>query len=352
MSLTDSFAGIPSGSRILLAFSGGIDSSVAAYLCRKAGFQVIPAYLQLIPGSGDPEKMNRIQQVADALELGKVQFIPLQDEFRKTVMRPCWDDFAKGRTPNPCALCNPAFKFGRLLEYALAGGCDYMATGHYARLDGTSLYRGADRTKDQSYFLFGLTPEQLSRVCFPLGSLCKSEVRAMAQELALPNASDPESQDICFAQGTEHLAEYLRNLFGESMPEGCFRDMQGKVLGRHRGIHTFTPGQRKGTGVAMGVPAYVQSVKAENNDVILTTDNADLMQSVLQVRDLHYSGSGMEFRAEVQIRYRGRPAAAMVRLTGQGTAEVIFDSPQRAVTPGQAAVFYEGDHLLGGGWIA
>lgn len=348
------FAGLDPGARILLAFSGGIDSSAAAFFCRKAGFEVLPVYLRLL--SPDAGREDRVRAVAEKLGLGELRILDLQTEFREDVMRPCWEEFERGRTPNPCVLCNPLFKFGHLQKFAEEQGCAVMATGHYVRLtrrEPPQIFRGADPAKDQSYFLYGLSDSQLLRACFPLGSFRKEEIRGLVRELGLPNASDPESQDICFAQGSVHTAELLRTLFGAEAKPGCFLGMDGRTLGRHAGYHVFTPGQRKGTGVALGKPAYVRSVDASTSSVVLTTDEADLMADSLHVHGvkLRNPPPPEEFRCEVQIRYRGKPAAATVRMTSSDTAKVRFDRPVRAVTPGQAAVFYDGLRQLGGGCI-
>ena len=350
----DAFSGLDPGARILLAFSGGIDSSAAGFLCRSAGFDVLPVYLRLLPKNGERE--TRVRAVAEKLGIGGLEILDLQNEFREEVMRPCWEEFERGRTPNPCVLCNPLFKFGRLQKFAEERGCAVMATGHYVRVSRAAppqILRGADEGKDQSYFLYGLSDEQLVRTCFPLGSFHKEEVRRLVRGLGLPNASDPESQDICFAQDSVHTAELLRRLFQAEAHPGCFLGTDGRVLGHHSGYHVFTPGQRKGTGVALGKPAYVRSVDADTASVVLTTEEKDLMSDHLRVHDvrLRHPLPPAEFRCVVQIRYRGKPAEATVLMTSSNTAEVHFDHPVRAVTPGQAAVFYDGIRQLGGGCI-
>ena len=357
---SDPFTGIPAGAGILLAFSGGIDSAAAAWLCFRAGFRVQPVYLRMDP-SDPPEGPDRMRRTAEALGLS-VTVLDCVERFREEVMHRCCRIFESGRTPNPCVLCNPLFKFGLLREYGLKSGCAAMATGHYARRNrgrdgagGPALFRGADPAKDQSYFLYGLSAEQLDYCCFPLGSMTKSEVRTLVRELDLPNAQAKESQDVCFVPPGEQAGEYLHRFFHCPDRPGRFVDMSGRVLGRHGGIHAFTPGQRKGTGVALGRPAYVRSLDPARGDIVLTDDSAMLMSRRFRVEQLHLSGtvSGPEeFRAEVQIRYRGRPASGSVTRVSPDLAIVCFDEPQRAVTPGQAAVFYEGIRQLGGGIIA
>ena len=356
----DPFDGIPQGARILLAFSGGIDSSAAAWLCARAGFRVQCAYLRMDPAD-PPEGPDRMRRTAEALGLS-VDVLDCTDRFREEVMSRCCRIFEAGRTPNPCVLCNPLFKFGLLRQYALETGCAAMATGHYARRNrsrggagGPVLFRGADPAKDQSYFLYGLSAEQLDFSCFPLGNMTKNDVRTLVRGLDLPNAQAKESQDVCFVPPGEQAGEYLHRFFHCPDRPGRFVDMTGRVLGRHGGIHSFTPGQRKGTGVALGRPAYVRSLDPVRGDIVLTDDPAMLMSRRFRVDLLRLSGAvpGPDtFRADVQIRYRGRPAPAEITKISSGAALVRFDEPQRAVTPGQAAVFYDGIRQLGGGIIA
>lgn len=356
----DPFHGIPQGAGVLLAFSGGIDSAAAAWLCSRAGFRVRPVYLRMDPAE-PPEGPDRMRRTAEALGLS-VSVLDCTDRFREEVMALCCRIFEAGRTPNPCVLCNPVFKFGLLQKYALETGCAAMATGHYARRNRSSggsgpvLFRGADPAKDQSYFLYGLSAEQLDRCCFPLGNMTKNEVRTLVRELDLPNAQAKESQDVCFVPPGEQAGDYLHRFFHCPDRPGRFIDMTGRVLGRHGGIHAFTPGQRKGTGVALGRPAYVRSLDPVRGDIVLTDDPAMLMSRRFRVDQLRLSGavsSGPEnFRADVQIRYRGRPAPAEVTRISPGSAVVCFEEPQRAITPGQAAVFYDGIRQLGGGIIA
>ena len=355
----DPFTGIPAGSGILLAFSGGIDSSAAAWLCARAGFRVFPVYLRMNPAD-PPEGPERMRRTAEALGLS-VTVLDCVDRFREEVMHLCCRIFESGRTPNPCVLCNPLFKFGFLREYALKTGCAAMATGHYVRRNrgaegrGPVLFRGADPAKDQSYFLYGLSEEQLDFSCFPLGNMTKDSVRALVRELDLPNVQAKESQDVCFVPPGEQAGEYLHRFFHCPDRPGRFVDMTGLALGRHHGIHAFTPGQRKGTGVALGRPAYVRSLDPDRGDIVLTDDSANLMSRRFRVEQARFSptlADSQTFRAAVQIRYRGRPAPAEVTRIAPDAALVCFDEPQRAITQGQAAVFYDGIRQLGGGLIA
>ena len=355
----DPFRGIPAGAGILLAFSGGIDSSVAAWLCARAGFLVRPVYLRMNPAD-PPEGPDRMRRTAEALGLS-VTVLDCVERFRNEVMTLCCRIFESGRTPNPCVLCNPLFKFGLLREYAWKTGCAAMATGHYVRRNrgrensGPVLFRGADPAKDQSYFLYGLSAEQIDFSCFPLGNMTKDAVRALARELDLPNVQAKESQDVCFVPPGEQTGEFLHRFFHCPDRPGSFVDMSGKILGRHGGIHAFTPGQRKGTGVALGRPAYVRSLDPIHGDIVLTDDPASLMSCRFRVEQARFStilSDSEIFRADVQIRYRGRPAPAEVTKIAPDSALVRFDEPQRAITKGQAAVFYQGIRQLGGGVIA
>ncbi len=357
----------PAGSKLLVAFSGGVDSSIAAHLCRSAGFKVLAVNLRFLP---DDEGVNEdnVRRAAEALGDGiELRFLDMRQDFRELVMHRCWDVFAEGKTPNPCVLCNPVFKFGRLMEYAKDQGCAGMATGHYAKIaaapDGrVQLLRGDDRTKDQSYFLCRLTQEQLVYACFPAGNLEKSRVRALAAELGLPCASAKESQDACFTPETGSLAEMLRETFGGCARTGNFLHAEtGKVLGKHKGIHAYTIGQRKGTGVALGTPAYVQKIDPERRNIYITADEQTLFRDSLTASRTVWQipAPAEPFRAMVQIRYRSPAAPATVipeiSSGGQNTGRISvrFDTPLRAVTPGQAAAVYDcaNSVLLGGGII-
>ena len=351
------FRRFPQGSRILLAFSGGVDSAVAAHLALRAGYQVIAVHMTLLPGGEDPRR--KAAETADKLGIELVH-ADCSAAFEREVLRPSWELYKSGFTPNPCAICNPAVKFGSLMQLMEQYGCAAFATGHYAKLldspdGGTILARGSYREKDQSYFLFGLSQEQLARIVFPLGGMTKPEVREIARELGLPNAESKESQDACFMPPGRTAAEFLHDHFGESVPCGTFAAASdGRILGRHDGIYAYTIGQRKGTGVAMGVPAWVSRIDAGENKVWLTTNPDDLLRDAIVLPSAHWITKPVEaaeFRAQVQIRYRSRPADSSVLLSPNGVVFIHFDVPQRAVTPGQAAVIYDGEKLLGGGWI-
>ena len=345
------FSHLHPGDKVLLAFSGGIDSTIAAHLCKNAGLDVHAVYMCFLPEKDNREK---VRQAADALGI-ELDFLDLQQEFRNDVMLPCWRVFESGKTPNPCAICNPVFKFGKLMQYAQQNGCKALVTGHYAKLQDGILSRGTHRAKDQSYFLFRLTTEQRNFSCFPLGAMTKDQVRQLADQLGLPNAKAKESQDACFTPSTGTLAEMLQKEFSGRIRRGNFIHREtGKKLGLHQGIHAYTIGQRKGTGVALGTPAYVQKIDCSNCNIYLSTQEASLFSDKLSVEGVNWHKTPIPegpFRADVQIRYRTPAAPALVIPSGADRCEIVFDSPVRAITPGQAAVFYEGEMLLGGGFI-
>lgn len=352
------FRGLPAGSELMVAFSGGVDSSVAAHLCKQAGYRVRAVTMSML----GKERFNRekVEAAAERLEI-PLDILELSHDFESCVMRYAWNEYANGRTPNPCALCNPVFKFGKLTDFARQCGCAGFVTGHYARIlcapDGSPrLLRGTYAQKDQSYFLFGLSRRQLSYSYMPLGNLEKPQVREIARSLGLPNADAPESQDACFTpQDGSPLAEMLRMKFQEESRTGNFVSSDGRILGRHGGIHSYTIGQRKGTGVAMGKPAYVKHIDAISGNVVLTTDSSELLadSAILErpnwLRDEYAAKES--FKCEVKIRYRSRSVKATVFHMDRKTLCLRFEEPQRAVTPGQAAVFYNGDEVIGGAWI-
>jgi len=266
------------------------------------------------------------------------------------------DEYARGRTPNPCVMCNDKLKFGRLFEYADAVGARYVATGHYARIGRRggepALLRGVDRKKDQSYVLFGLRREVLDRVMFPVGELTKDEVRAIAGKYGLPNRDKPDSVEICFVPDRNY-AGVVRQRRPEAFAAGDVVDSAGSVIGRHEGIANYTIGQRRGLRIAAGRPIYVTQLDILNNRVVMG-EGESLRAGGLAAERLNLLVADLddEFRADVKIRYLHEAVPATVRLLEGGRARVVFDEPQRAVTPGQAVVFYDGATVLGGGWIA
>ncbi len=350
--------------RIAAAMSGGVDSAVAAALLKERGYDVIGLTLSFRPCGYEPDTSlccggdgNRsARQAADATGI-RHYIIECHVEFERSVLRPAMEEYASGRTPSPCIRCNELLKFGYLWERARALGADKVSTGHYARiaeLNGVpALLRGAEAKKDQSYFLFSLTREQLSRTLFPLGGMTKADVREEARRLGLPNSERPESQDACLFAGGEGFAGSLFGKFGGVARPGKIVHSDGRVLGTHTGVHRYTIGQRRGLGVALGRRAWVVALDPETGTVVLDDDEASLL-----VGNIKLTGVTMladmpdEFGCEVQIRSTHRAAKARVMLKdGDGTAEVTFEQPQKSAAPGQAAVFYDGDKVLGGGWI-
>ena len=359
--------------------SGGVDSSTVAAMLRAEGYELIGLTLQLwnqrrLAGrEGMPEQVQgrccSIDDVYDARRVAEAIGIPYylvneQERFESDVVRPFVREYLAGRTPIPCSLCNNHLKFDQLLLRARQFGADRIATGHYARNEYDPargrwiLKRPADRSKDQTYFLFGLTQEQLSRTLFPLGGYTKPEVREIAAKQGLALAAKPDSQEICFIPGGDYkqfIDAYLDEQ-GEEMPDtaGEMGTASGEVLGRHEGIHNFTVGQRKGLGVNSTNPLYVLQIDPAENRVVVG-GSEELATTTFRARELNWITIPElkgEIRAEVKIRHRHEPAAAVIRAVGEGEVEIVFDVPQRAVTPGQSAVFYNGDEVAGGGWIA
>ena len=339
--------------------SGGVDSSVAAVLLREGDCEVFGLTARTRPSESrlcSDADVAQARRVADHVGIAHYA-VDVSDAFEREVLRYFADEYAVGRTPTPCAVCNRAVKFGVLLREARAHGATHLATGHYAaNLPGRDgyfhLHRGADPAKDQSYFLFALSQEQLRHVLFPLADMRKPQVRAFAAERGLPVVERPESQDLCFSRPGEHwrIVEHYRP---DARKPGHVVTLDGKVLGRHEGLHRFTIGQRKGLGVAAGRRMYVAALRPATNEVVLA-ERDRLSGRRLTAGDVRWiSGQAPPepYRAAVQIRYNHRAAPARIVPAADGTAAVVFDEPQFAVTPGQAAVFYRGRELIGGGWI-
>ena len=345
--------------------SGGVDSSVAAYLLLKSGYTVTGATMKLYrPEDGQEAACGSDRDIDDARavcdKLGIAHRVyDCTDEFRRTVIGDFADEYRAGRTPNPCIVCNKHLKFGELLKSALDDGHDRIATGHFARVepDGSGRYllkKAADASKDQSYMLWQLDQDQLSRVLLPLGGMLKTEVRALAAELGLVTAHKSDSQDICFVPDGDY-ASFLIRKAGVVPEPGDFVDGDGVVLGHHMGIIHYTIGQRKGLGIALGQPMFVSSKDADTRRVVLCSGDSPLLYAkTVRLDRLNLIASDrldVPVRCEAKLRYRHTAAPATLVQTGVSTAVLTFDDPQRAPAPGQSAVFYDGDTVLGGGII-
>jgi len=351
--------------KVVVAMSGGVDSSVAAALLKRQGYDVMGMMLRLWsePGKEDsnrcctPDSMAMARRVAAKLDI-PFYVVDAKEVFRETVVQYFLDGYAAGQTPNPCLLCNRQIRWTFLLEHALALGADYMATGHYVRKHTTpygehQLLRAVDRFKDQSYVLHVLNQDKLSRALFPVGEYPKQEIRKMAEELNLPVYKRPDSQDLCFLAGEDYRNFIQRNA-AEMLVPGEIVGHDGEKLGRHNGLANYTIGQRKGLGVHSSVPLYVLGKDAATNTLIVGEAD-ELGTRELLAEGVNWSSGETAqeaFRAEVKIRYTAREAWAQVTpLKGGEQARVRFDAPQRDITPGQAAVFYDEDLLIGGGIV-
>ena len=353
--------------RALAGLSGGVDSSVAAALLIEQGFEVIGVTLKLYdygelgfdPPDGGCCSLDLIDDARGACARMNIPHyvIDLRDNFRRDVIDDFIESYSRGRTPNPCVNCNTYIKWGEMLRTADKLGCDYIATGHYARVDNsgdpTRLLKSVDDSRDQSYALWGISREALKRTLFPLGEISKIKTREIARSLELRNAERPDSQEICFVPQNDY-AYILRKKLGEDNPAlkaGPIYDIDGNEVGRHKGIASYTIGQRRGLGISHETPLYVTRINTEDGSIVVgseadlyarrfTADNLNIIAD-----DLNSSG-----RIEAKIRYRHQPAPAELSLS-DGVAEVVFDTPQRAITSGQSVVFYDGDRVLGGGVI-
>jgi tRNA-specific 2-thiouridylase len=350
--------------RIVVAMSGGVDSSVTAALLAEAGHEVIGLSMQLYDqreGEVSFGSCCTLDDLHDARRVAAAIGIPhyivnLERRFHDEVVTNFVQEYLRGRTPLPCAHCNSGLKFDALVERAAGLGADAVATGHYARVERDDhrfvLRRGVDAAKDQSYFLFSLTQAQLSHAQFPLGELVKPDVREMARVRGLPVAEKRDSQEICFVPNNDYAA-FVSRQAGDAVRPGVIVDTTGRVVGTHDGVHRFTIGQRKGLRLSVGAPLYVTAIDADHAKVVVGTREA-LERTTLVAAGVNWiagTAPSSTIRASVQIRSRHIAAPAAVTAVSAVSARVEFDTPQSAITPGQAAVFYEGDTVVGGGWI-
>ena len=354
-------------SKVVVGMSGGVDSSVAAYLLKEQGYDVIGVTMQIWQdeeqatqeengGCCGLSAVDDARRVAAALEI-PYYVMNFKKEFKENVIDYFVEEYQNGRTPNPCIACNRYVKWESLLQRSLSIGAEYIATGHYARVvqleNGRyTLRRSATLAKDQTYALYNLTQEQLKRTLMPVGKYTKDEVRAIAEKINLRIANKPDSQDICFVPDGDYAA-YIEEEAGVKVPEGNFVLTDGTVLGRHKGITHYTVGQRKGLGLALGYPAFVLEIRPETNEVVIGTKE-ESMTTQLRAGNLNFMA--VEDLTEplhvfTKIRYNHKGAWCTIEKTGEDEVLCTFDEPQRAVTPGQAVVFYDGEYVLGGGTI-
>jgi tRNA-specific 2-thiouridylase len=352
--------------RVVLAMSGGVDSSTAAYLLRRQGYEVIGLFMRTGVYSDDDGRADHKKGCCSAVDAGDARRVAdrldipfyaldFESEFNR-IIDYFADEYLSGRTPNPCVVCNNWLKFGQLWSYGQQLQADFIATGHYARLirtaAGPELHRAADLDKDQSYVLYGLRREVLPHLLFPIGGYRKDEVRALAREAGLAVADKPDSVEICFVPGGDHVS-LIRQRRPQHAAAGHIVDTSGKVLAAHDGIEQFTIGQRKGLGFAAGERRYVLKIVPGDNEVVVGP-REELLASGLEASGVNWlldAPPPGELACQAKIRYRHTAAPARVTALPDGRAKVEFDTPQSAITPGQAVVFYDDSRVLGGGWI-
>ena len=353
--------------KVVVGMSGGVDSSVAAWLLKEQGYDVIGVTMQIWQDEDNVVQEENggccgLSAVDDARRVAASIGIPyyvmnFKDEFKKTVIDYFTEEYLNGRTPNPCIACNRYVKWEALLQRSLSIGADYIATGHYARIDRLpngryAIRRSATLAKDQTYALYNLTQEQLAHTLMPVGEYSKDRIREMADEIGLMVAHKPDSQDICFVPDGDY-ASFIEETTDHPLREGNFVSPEGKILGRHKGIIHYTVGQRKGLGLALGYPAFVLEIRTETNEVVIGTYDESLTHTV---RADHLNFMSVEdltepMRVFAKIRYNHKGAWCTVEKTGEDEITCTFDEPIRAATPGQAVVLYDGEYVLGGGTI-
>lgn len=344
--------------RVVVGMSGGVDSAVAAALLLEAGFEVHGVTLQLWQAPFVAEPPPQVQAIADALQL-PLTVLDLRERFFREVVVPWMEEYARGRTPNPCVSCNPSLKFAALLETADRLGAPWIATGHYARVtieaDGSVALRQARALqRDQSYMLYRLSQAQLTRLQLPLGEVAdKAKVRAHAARLGLPNAGQSDSQDLCFLKGGDYRM-LLQQLLPERLTPGPIVDRSGREIGRHAGLPLYTVGQRSGLGLALGTPYYVLELRPQDHALVVGPAEA-LLRTACRLENLTFvrgAPPAPGFDAEARIRYRAARTPAHLEIEPDQRARVTFETPQRGLAPGQSVVFYSGDEVLGGGLIS
>lgn len=353
--------------KVVVGMSGGVDSSVAAYLLKEQGYDVIGVTMQI----WQDEERDAVEEnagccglsaVDDARRVSKALDIPyyvmnFKKEFEENVIDYFVKEYTLGRTPNPCIACNRYVKWESLLQRSLNIGADYIATGHYARVikfdNGRyGLQKSATISKDQTYALYNLTQDQLKRTLMPVGEYTKEEIREIAEKISLRVANKPDSQEICFVEDNQY-ANFIEEYSGEKIQEGNFIDLDGNILGRHKGIINYTIGQRKGLGLSLGKPVFVVEIRPETNEVVIG-DNTDVFAKGLIANDLNFMPFEKlegEMELEAKIRYNQKPAKCKIKMIDEDTLECIFQEEQRAITPGQALVLYDDDIVVGGGTI-
>lgn len=337
--------------KVAVGLSGGVDSCTAAFLLQKQGFEVTGITLRLKPDNLADADIADAERVAHALGI-KLFVLDLREKFKESIITPFVGEYLCGRTPNPCIECNEKIKFGAMLDYALSLGCDAVATGHYAKIEeqnGRFLLKKANSKKDQSYFLCRLSQSQLSRAMLPLADMSKDEIRAVAENEGLPVAKKRDSQEICFVPDDDYSA-YLASL-GVTSPCGDIVDRDGNVLGKHTGLINYTVGQRKGLG-AFGKPMFVTALNAEKNTLVIGENGAQYCSGLVadRLNLIDRDEISEPFRAKVRIRFRAPEQDALI-IPENGGFRAVFDEPQRSITPGQSAVIYDGDTVVGGGRI-
>ncbi len=345
---------------VFVGVSGGVDSAVAALLLKQQGCRVVGVTMRLfgdrLPRTAGARDIEDARRVCDAIGIEHMM-VDLSDAFCRLVVDEFAAEYCRGRTPNPCILCNRALKFGAMWEFARDAGADAIATGHYAirsfdEQSGRWQLRRDTTPKEQSYVLWSLSQEQLAAARFPLAGMDKAAIRAIAREAALPVADKGDSMEICFVEDNDHAA-FIERYTGVAAPHGHFVDVAGNVLGEHMGITRYTVGQRKGLGIALGKPMYVTALDPVRNTVTLGEEGSQMTDHLTadRLNFVSIDAPDAPLRVQAKIRYQAPPADATLTVKADGTAYVVFDTPQRAVTPGQSVVFYHGDLLLGGGLI-